>query len=434
MVNTIDEWGNSSKKKLNPALPQTESALGDTLSAKEGSQTDQAKESSEKRWQLAYYPIFRGNALYNAMFPEITPLYQAGEDPDAEVILEEILKHPWEKVILDKTLSNELYRSEKLTEEYLKHRFPAIEMTMESNNETALDTKQTLKSIFKLYDISIHYSTIDNMIHNNLSWGEDFNVFSSQDAKNFVSLITAQVPNVDRVIIALNNISDHMFSPVGEYFDNQVFQEKREERLSIVNMPEAKTLLKEVEYIARNTRLLKRAESIEAKDEAKDKIFQKILKQRNIPLPDGLVSYGNSDDSNDNIMKMESTISTLPTDIQKDIAEEISQTIEENIDWYKKAITMPAILLKQEIKNQLNVDIEFVLNDIDLSTIDENTAIIKDRHNRFSDGTVLEEVIPQQTILMPFSSGLQHAEKIGAIKVVDENLETRLRRFFEGKE
>ena len=75
--------------------------------------------------------------------------------------------------------------------------------------------------------------------------------------------------------------------------------------------------------------------------------------------------------------------------------------------------------------------VSFIVNNLnEVSQIDEKTAIIFDRHNVLSK----QGINPRQTVLLPLSSGIQHAQSLGVLKNSDGDFAMKLRKNFEKKE
>jgi|GEM_PF-2238374 len=384
------------------------------------------KESKEQLGELASYPIFRGNALYNAMFPDVKPLFQAGEEPDAKIILHEILKHKGEQIVMDKTTEREL---RELTKEDIAEILPDAEIKYSQNGN--LDVMGSLQSVFEKGNIILS-GNIDSM----LSKSQDEQFFSAEDAKEIISLVKNQVPDVNRVVIGLNNISDHILSgsidPVLEskYKDPNEFSKKKNEWQKIVSDEKSQNFLKEIDGIMEDTREVKYRYSVLSKEYS----LKYMLKENQITLPEKFFISGDDKETDSkNVERLNVFIADLPMETQKKITLQLNEEIKDAVRTTKENMLVPAMILSQEIENKLGIKPEFVSENIDLSSIDENTAIICDRHNYLSSKMKLQEKIPQQTILMPLDTGIHHAQKIGALKVVDGDYALSKRKLFEKK-
>ncbi len=362
-------------------------------------------EKNEKLGELAYYPIFRGNTLYNEMFPDIQSLFQAGEEPNAKVILQEILKHKGEQIVMDNT-TDACFRRE-LTQDDLLEVTPGIDIVL-TKYDKSLDVMSSLEPIFKKNGITFSRETIDRLV----SGSEYEDIFNSGDAKQIVSLIKNQVPNVNRIIVGVNNIDDHI--------TNSKTELTMEAWKKVIDDRQTQEFFKEIEPFLVNYKKLEHKEE--------------TLKKERFPknLEDFILKTVPGDDKG--FIKLKELISELPASTQ----DEISKTLMRNywqIRTCKESILIVLSMLNKEIKNTLGIDPEFTLGDIELSSIDENTAIVYDHHNKNIIMDVNpEEEIPQQAILMPISAGMNHAQKIGALKSVDGDFALSKRRLFEKKE
>lgn len=332
---------------------------------------DKAEGNLEKKEQLgtlAYVPLFRGNALYNAMFPEVTPLFQAGEEPDAKIILQEIFKHKDEKIITDGTVENELY---KLTQEDIKEILPDAEIKYYQNGN--LDVMSSIKPIFEKENI-----TLSGNLDSKISKSQNEQFFSSEDAKEFISLINNQVPDCNRVIIALESLSSHVLNlhHLNTRFDSDEKANKEKEYQTLCLKYPIDTVSVQIDPLLEKTK---------------------------------------------NISKLKELIGKFPD-------------AEVHIEGTKKTTELIVAVLSEQIRNSLRIEPEFIIDNINLATLDDKTVIIYDRHNKLSNEMKLEEKIPQQTILMPLETGIHHAQKIGALKSIDGDYALSKRRLFEKKE
>ncbi len=347
------------------------------------------RENKEKLGELEYYPIFRGNALYNKMFPDIEPLFQAGEEPNAKVILNEILEHSDSKVTLDNTCYNAVFGYKKLTEDD----FPENTNFKNSDNGE-VDLRGTLNDILKNKGIEI--SQLDSVVANSLQRGNEFKrLFDDVDAGEVVSLIKDQVPEVNRVVLAISNIGDHVGDVTSKYSIEDMYN----------NIP-----------VDQKEEIINKAKNFLESDFLKEKMIKLdalLEKTRN-------VNYYRSDEFKDN---------------SKEYAIREGKTIEGYIDdaikEEKIKLLFPTIILSEKIKSELDIEPEFVADDLnDVSPIDEKTAIIFDRHNKLDK----QGINPRQKVLLPLSSGIQHAQSLGVLKNSDGDFAMKLRKNFEKKE
>jgi len=323
------------------------------------------------------------------MFPEIQPLFQAGEEPDAKIILNEILKHSDSKVTLDNTCHNAVFGYKKLA----KEDFPDNTDFKYSNNGE-IDLGGTLNDMFKNKGIEI--SQLDSVVANSLQRGNEFKrLFDDVDAGEVVSLIKDQVPEVNRVVLAISNIGDHIgslddFSIEPQLYMDTPIDQKEEIITKAKNFLESNLFqekMKKLDTLLEKTRNFSYYRSIEFKDENKE-----------------------------NATKEGKTIEDY---------------IDDAVKLEKKILLFPAIILSEKIKSELGIEPEFIVNDLnEVSPINEKTAIIFDRHNVLSK----QGINPRQTVLLPLSSGIQHAQSLGVLKNSDGDFAMKLRKNFEKKE
>lgn len=358
------------------------------------------KEKKEKLGKLAYYPIFRGNALYNAMFPDVEPLFQAGEEPNGEVVLQEVLKHRDKKIVMDKTTIRALY---------------TLRDDTERKNEN-VDTPSLISELLK------EVGDLDNMIKKN---NEEKNFFSQEDAAEFVSLIKLQLPNVNRVILALDCINSHLFSGYNDFMlsllnNKELEEEKKKEWNALVNSDLAIKTLGKLDEVLNET------------SQVKNLFYHTFSKRQCYSIKKFFEDNELGKFSSELYKAFEKgDFSGIPEKKQSEFFSLLEDTAKQSILEAKKSIVVPIMLLEQEIKNRLEIDLEFVYSTIDITTIDERTAIIFDRHNNLSFNMKLEEKIPKQTIIMPIDSGLEHANRIGVLKTVDSSFALQKRKIFE---
>jgi hypothetical protein len=385
------------------------------------------RENKEKLGELEYHPIFRGNALYNEMFPDVYPLFQAGEEPNAKVILQEILKHKGEQIVMDGTTESEL---RNLTAEDIAQIVPDAEIKYYQNGN--IDVMSSLKPVFEKDNV-----VLSGNLDSKISKSQNEQFFSSEDAREIVSLIKNQVPTVNRVIIGLDTIDAHILSGTSDYRLKDLFKDdnelnkKKKEWQEMVSDQKSQNLLKEIDGILEDTERIKYFSSASYKED----VLKSILKKEEISFPSDLIQHRlyQEDEYKMNVDRLNTFISDLPTETQEKITLQLNERVKDGIRREKENALIPALMLSQEIKNNLGINPEFVAQYIDISSIDENTAIIYDRHNALSNKMKLEEKIPQQTILMPLDTGIHHAQKIGALKSVDGDFALSKRRLFEKK-
>lgn len=380
------------------------------------------KESKEQLGELAYYPIFRGNTLYNAMFPDVKPLFQAGEEPNAKLILQDIFKHKGERIVMDRTTKDALYK--KLAVEDINQIIPNAEI--EYARDGSLYIMETLKIAFEKDNIA-PIQNLDVMV----SSGEDENFFSPEDAKELVSLIKNQIPDANRVILALDRIGAHVLSGsnLHELPKGTDYKGKEEEWNDLINSDLAKKTLEKIDNILNKTTRVKNESKFSFK---KINVTKKFFKEKNLFPVAGYEGYAADSYIKGDIL--EKMISKIPEKERQELDVLLKDAEKSGIRKQKEEALIPAMMIAQEVKNQLGIDLEFIAQDIDLATINEKTAIIYDRHNDLSHAMELEKKIPRQTIIMPITSGLEHAQHIGALKVVDGSFALSKRKLFEKQE
>lgn len=158
----------------------------------------------QERRELAVVPIFRSNDLYQAMFPEIEPVFQKGEDlegysPEVKLkrkkLIDFIVKNENKTIILDQTCEEQLWYV-GLAE--LPDKFELDKMPKEFPYE--------FEKLLKIH-YNIDYSfgiTIDSRLREKL--GQEF---SPQVAKVLFEIAKRKNENIQQVYILTLNIADH---------------------------------------------------------------------------------------------------------------------------------------------------------------------------------------------------------------------------------
>ncbi len=133
--------------------------------------------SAVEQSELVYYPIFRDNELYQAMFPEIKPLFAVGEEvgqDSVKKLIDEIILHENDKlIILDETCKR------------------VLKLAKEEDFPKKINTS--------CYDSSIDWK-IEKHLHHEFSPGFAKTLFEKAKGKN---------KNVKQIYIVMQNLSDH---------------------------------------------------------------------------------------------------------------------------------------------------------------------------------------------------------------------------------
>jgi len=170
---------------------------------------------------LAVAPIFRANDLYCAMFPEVKPLFNKGEQPDAKKIFEAILQHKGQKVELDYTCMYELSQIKEL--EVIPIELSLAEVPMNGNK---LDLKVIERLLSEKYGITfINYQggwcTIDDTINQKTGFG-----FSPEVASVLVEIAKQKNPGAKKIYIIRECLEDHV---AGNFSEDEIVQILTEE-------------------------------------------------------------------------------------------------------------------------------------------------------------------------------------------------------------
>jgi hypothetical protein len=194
----------------------------------------------QEKGELAFIPIFRNNDLYHAMFPEIKPLFEKGEDVDMtsiKKVVDAIIANENKAVIVDETCKEPLLYIEL---EHLPEKFALKELPT-SNGGFDLEVFQKLLKTH--YNIDFDpYTSIDEKLRKKI--GQDFSV---DLAKSLFEIAKNKNKNIKQVYILNNNIGDHaiLTSDNSEYVDSAkeittsiTFEsnesEERKERVSLI--------------------------------------------------------------------------------------------------------------------------------------------------------------------------------------------------------
>lgn len=154
----------------------------------------------QEKGELAVVPIFRANDLYQAMFPEVEPLFPKGKEigyDEIKPLLNAIAKNKDKSVILDNTCREEILPETRL--EDLPEEFGLKELPKGFDSYVLGDLfKKHFNIDLKLDD------TIDSKIREQLNFK-----FSPELTKELLEIVKSKNPNVKQVYILNNSIGDH---------------------------------------------------------------------------------------------------------------------------------------------------------------------------------------------------------------------------------
>jgi len=229
-INKAEEMMTDEQKKTSR---EREASLGIENTKKPADSLEQNPEKESH--VLAAVPIFRNNDLYQAVFPEIKPLFEKGEELDEKTsvkkIMDRIVENKDKAVILDGTCLRALaYAKLNLLKlDDFPAEFGLKELPISKGKgpwgdvRDALDL-ETIKSLLKTH-LNIDFSgkdedTIDRKIR------EQFNAdFSSETAKDLLEIAQIKNPNIKRVYVLTSSIADHfscekLLKEPGGYLDS----------------------------------------------------------------------------------------------------------------------------------------------------------------------------------------------------------------------
>ena len=166
--------------------------------------TGGTEEQGERR-ELAVVPIFRSNDLYAKLFPEITPVFEKGEEPTAKKVFEAIKQFPGKEVVLDDTCYKIIKSKSKVSLED----FPIeLEIKEVPNMRGEVDLKVVGQLFKEKFDISLPtdiHQTIDRKIAKEMNSN-----FSIEQVKGLFEIAKQKNPNIKQVYILSDNITDHV--------------------------------------------------------------------------------------------------------------------------------------------------------------------------------------------------------------------------------
>lgn len=175
----------------------------------------------KERGELAVVPIFRGNDLYQAMFPEVEPVFEKGENRDdssAKKVLDAMIANPNKTVLLDKTCDS--YLSYYLTLENLPKKFELTELPLVNN---AFDKKALAKLLKIHYNIDYNpWGTIDAKLEGKLG-----HAFSPELVKGLFEIAKKKNEDMQKVYILTLHIADH--TPKQEVLNLKEYEDLAEE-------------------------------------------------------------------------------------------------------------------------------------------------------------------------------------------------------------
>lgn len=328
---------------------------------------------------LAAVPIFRNNDLYQAVFPEIKPLFEKGEELDKKTsvkkIMDRIVENKDKAVVLDGTCLRALAYAELnlLKLDDFPAEFGLKELPIGKGKgpwgdvRDALDL-ENIKSLLKAH-FNIDFSgkdedTIDRKIR------EQFNAdFSPETVKDLLEIAEIKNPNIKRVYILTGSIADHF---------------------------EYEKLLKEPEEY------LDSAKEIEARIPLA------------LELPDGRRTF--SGWSLERLKDLEKSIE--PEDLIKCKAKRRNESL-------------VAAVFKKVVQEKFGIE-PIIQVAIKAADVVEGDLVIIDRHNSHSSDKI-DEKMPRQVSLLPIESELQNNEKYLGKEFANPNLIKSMRAKFEKK-
>lgn len=174
-------------------------------------------EQNEKL-ELSVVPIFRANDLYEAMFPEIKPLFAKGEELDmssVQKLIDSIVSNKNKSVVIDDTCREALYHVEleNLPKEFGLTELPTINGGFDFNAFSEL--------LKKHYNIDFSaWDTIDQKIKELLDYK-----FSPELVKGLIDIAKRKNKNIQQILILTDSLADH----VGDFPRENVLSVIRDE-------------------------------------------------------------------------------------------------------------------------------------------------------------------------------------------------------------
>jgi len=166
----------------------------------------------EQKTELAVFPIFRSNDLYDAMFPEINPVCEKGEEPNVAKIFEEILKHPNSAIAVDMTCYNaieeELFNAISKKDENALQSFPkelGLSEAVAEGGKVRMEILPTLlKEKFNI-DFSFDEDVLIETRVEQMLGGR----FSVEVVKTLLNIAKEKNSDIKEVYLLSENITDH---------------------------------------------------------------------------------------------------------------------------------------------------------------------------------------------------------------------------------
>lgn len=339
-------------------------------------QADSLEQNPEKEQsELAFVPIFRGNDLYQEIFPEIKPLFEKGEELDKRAsvkkIMDRIVENKDKAVVLDGTClwalqyaKPSLLKLEDFPVELGLKELPIGKMKIPELEEVDGLDLEAIKNLLKIH-FNIDFSaenkdTIDRRIR------EQFNVdFSPEEVKNLLEIAEIKNPNIKRVYVLTGAINDHVY---------------------------CKKLLEEPgEYLAS-------AKEIEA----------------GIPLASEMPGVRNW--SFERLKELENILGP----------EELIQCEKK-----RRKESIVSAVFKKVIQEKFGIE-PIMRPTIKAADVAEGDLVIIDRHNSYSSDEI-DKKMPRQVSLLPLESELQKNEEYLGKDFANPNLIKSMRAKFEKK-
>ena len=166
---------------------------------------EKIKPTLEQKGELAAVPIFRSNDLYDALFPEITPIFKKGEEPNAKQIFEVIASCRDQAIVLDNTCYETILDTDKVTINDLPQEFELQEIPEDAWQVDLRAISELFKEKFSVDMPFYGDKTIDRKIDKAL--GQNF---SPELAVGLLEIAKQKNHDIKRVYILSANISDHV--------------------------------------------------------------------------------------------------------------------------------------------------------------------------------------------------------------------------------
>ncbi len=180
---------------------------------------------------LAVLPVFRANALYCAMFPEIEPLFKENEVPSPKKLYEFLAQQAGKSVMLDLTC---FFAGHKNAKDLTLADFPeALELKKvptRDNGETLI-VWDVYKAFRKKMDVRLSQTAIDSVIENSIE-----KKFDKETVKTILTTAKQKNADIKEVILITNHINNHIgkiITPETELETIILFREGIKEELGL---------------------------------------------------------------------------------------------------------------------------------------------------------------------------------------------------------